>query len=213
MTMDFSALAEAIIKGNMEAAMGETQKALAADGDPQTILDQGLIAAMDIVGQKFSQGTMFVPQMLRSAKTMQSCVVLLKPHFQAGTVASKGTVVMGTVKSDLHDIGKNLVAMMLEGAGFTIIDLGVDVTPEAFVQVVTEKSPQIIGMSALLSTTMPSMAATIQALKAAGLRDRVKVMIGGAPVTAKFADEIGADRYAPDAGSAVTVAKELMQPA
>jgi 5-methyltetrahydrofolate--homocysteine methyltransferase len=213
MTMDFSALAEAIIKGDMEAAKGETQKALDEKCDPQSILDKGLIAAMDTVGQNFSQGTMFVPQMLRSAKTMQSCVALLKPHFQAGTVASKGTVVMGTVKADLHDIGKNLVAMMLEGAGFTIIDLGVDVTPEAFVQTVEDKSPQIIGMSALLSTTMPSMAATIQALNAAGLRNKVKVMIGGAPVTAKFADEIGADRYAPDAGSAVAAAKELVQSA
>jgi 5-methyltetrahydrofolate--homocysteine methyltransferase len=211
MTMDFSALVEAIIKGNMEAAMGETRKALDADADPQAVLDQGLVAAMDIVGQNFSQGTMFVPQMLRSAKTMQSCVALLKPHFQAGTVTSRGTVVMGTVKADLHDIGKNLVSMMLEGAGFTIIDLGVDVSPEAFVQAVTDQSPQIIGMSALLSTTMPSMAETIQALNAAGLRDRVKVMIGGAPVTAKFADDIGADRYAPDAGSAVMTAKELVQ--
>ena len=142
---------------------------------------------------------------------MQSCVALLKPHFQAGTVATKGTVVMGTVKADLHDIGKNLVAMMLEGAGFTIIDLGVDVTPETFVQTVANQSPQIIGMSALLSTTMPSMAETIKALDTAGLRDRVKVMIGGAPVTAKFADEIGADRYAPDAGTAVLTAKELVQ--
>jgi 5-methyltetrahydrofolate--homocysteine methyltransferase len=210
MTMDFNGLSEAIIKGNMDAAMQETQKALDSGGVPQAILDQGLIAAMDIVGLKFSQGMMFVPQMLRSAKTMQSCVALLKPQFQAGTISSKGTVAMGTVKADLHDIGKNLVAMMLEGAGFTIIDLGVDVSPEAFVQVVSEKSPQIIGMSALLSTTMPSMTATIQALTKAGLRDKVKVMIGGAPVTAKFADEIGADRYAPDAGSAVASAKELV---
>lgn len=213
MTMDLNALSEAIIKGNMETATRETQKALDAGGDPQVILDQGLIAAMDIVGQKFSQGIMFVPQMLRSAKTMQSCVLLLKPHFQAGTVASRGTVAMGTVKADLHDIGKNLVSMMLEGAGFSVIDMGVDVTPEAFVQVVAQKSPQIIGMSALLSTTMPSMAATIQALSKAGLRDKVKVMIGGAPVTAKFANEIGADRYAPDAGSAVAAAKELLQTA
>jgi 5-methyltetrahydrofolate--homocysteine methyltransferase len=211
MTMDFSAMTEAIIKGNMEAAMEETRKALEGGGDPQAILDRGLIAAMDVVGRNFSQGTMFVPQMLRSAKTMQTCVTLLKPHFQAGTVTSKGTVVMGTVKSDLHDIGKNLVAMMLEGAGFTIIDLGVDVTPDDFVQAVANNSPQVIGMSALLSTTMPSMGATIQALGAAGLRDKVKVMIGGAPVTARFAEEIGADRYAPDAGSAVTAAKELVQ--
>jgi len=210
MTMDFNALSEAIIKGNMDAAMQETQKALDSGSIPQAILDQGLIAAMDIVGQRFSQGTMFVPQMLRSAKTMQSCVALLKPQFQAGTISSKGTVAMGTVKADLHDIGKNLVGMMLEGAGFSIIDLGVDVSPEAFVQVVSEKSPQIIGMSALLSTTMPSMTATIQALIKAGLRDKVKVMIGGAPVTARFADDIGADRYAPDAGSAVAAAKELV---
>jgi 5-methyltetrahydrofolate--homocysteine methyltransferase len=118
---------------------------------------------------------------------------------------------MGTVKADLHDIGKNLVSMMLEGAGFTVIDMGVDVAPDAFVQVIADKSPQIIGMSALLSTTMPSMTATIQALTKAGLRENVKVMIGGAPVTAKFADEIGADRYAPDAGSAVAAAKALLQ--
>jgi 5-methyltetrahydrofolate--homocysteine methyltransferase len=213
MTMDFSALTEAIIKGNMEAAMEETRKALDGGGDPQAILDRGLIAAMDIVGQNFSQGTMFVPQMLRSAKTMQTCVTLLKPNFKAGTVTSKGTVVMGTVKADLHDIGKNLVAMMLEGAGFTIIDLGVDVAPDAFVQAVANNSPQIIGMSALLSTTMPSMGTTIQALGSAGLRDKVRVMIGGAPVTARFAEEIGADCYAPDAGSAVTAAKELVKSA
>jgi len=211
MTIDLNPLSEAVIKGNIQAATQEAQKALDGGGDPQTILDQGLIAAMDIVGQRFAAGAMFVPQMLRSAKTMQACVALLKPAFQAGTVSSKGTVVMGTVKADLHDIGKNLVAMMLEGAGFTIIDMGVDVPPEAFVKTVSEKSPEILGMSALLSTTMPAMKATIDALKDAGLRDKVKVMIGGAPVTAKFAGEIGADRYAPDAGSAVAAAKELLQ--
>ena len=208
--MDFTALSEAVIKGNMDGAVQETEKALDAGGDPQQILDEGLIAAMDVVGEKFSQGTMFVPQMLRSAKTMQSCVALLKPQFQAGTVSSKGKVVMGTVKGDLHDIGKNLVSMMLEGAGFTIVDLGVDVSPEAFVKAVEDESPQILGMSALLSTTMPSMRATIEALKQAGHRDKVKIMIGGAPVTAQFADEIGADRYAPDAGSAVSEAKGLL---
>jgi 5-methyltetrahydrofolate--homocysteine methyltransferase len=213
MTMDLNALSEAIIKGKMETATLETQKALDAGGDPQVILDQGLIAAMDIVGEKFSQGILFVPQMLRSAKTMQSCLLLLKPHFQAGSVTGRGSVVMGTVKADLHDIGKNLVSMMLEGAGFSVIDMGVDVAPDAFVQVIEQKSPQIIGMSALLSTTMPSMAATIEALTKAGLRDKVKVMIGGAPVTAKFAKTIGADRYAPDAGSAVAAAKELMKTA
>ncbi len=208
--MDFSALSDAVIKGNMDLAVKETEKILAEGEDPQKILDEGLIAAMDVVGEKFSQGTMFVPQMLRSAKTMQSCVVILKPQFQAGAVSSKGKILVGTVKGDLHDIGKNLVAMMLEGSGFTVVDLGVDVSPEAFVEAVASESPQIVGMSALLSTTMPSMKATIEALTAAGHRDKVKIMIGGAPVTARFAEEIGADRYAPDAGSAVSEAKNLM---
>jgi 5-methyltetrahydrofolate--homocysteine methyltransferase len=208
--MELNALSEAIIKGNMDQAVAETRKVMDAGFDPQKILDDGLIAAMDVVGEKFSQGTMFVPQMLRSAKTMQSCVALLKPQFQAGKVSSKGKILIGTVKGDLHDIGKNLVAMMLEGAGFTIVDLGVDVAPETFVQAVTEEQPQIIGMSALLSTTMPSMKATIEALEASGQRSQVKVLIGGAPVTAKFAEEIGADRYAPDAGSAIGEAKTLI---
>jgi 5-methyltetrahydrofolate--homocysteine methyltransferase len=208
--MDLKALSEAVIKGDMAQATQETQKALDAGGDPQVILDQGLIAAMDIVGEKFSQGTMFVPQMLRSAKIMQGCVTLLQPNFQAGTVSSKGKILLGTVKGDLHDIGKNLVGMMLAGAGFSIVDLGVDVAPEAFVQAVTNENPQIVGMSALLSTTMPSMTATIQALVKAGQREKVKIMIGGAPVTSKFAAEIGADRYAPDAGTAVAEAKKLL---
>jgi len=209
--MDLSILTEAIIKGDMSTATEETQKALDAGVEPQSILDQGLIAPMDIVGEQFSKGTMFVPQMLRSAKTMESCVTLLKPLFQEGAIVSKGTIVLGTVKGDLHDIGKNLVGMMLEGAGFTIVDLGVDVAPDAFVKAISDAHPQIIGMSALLSTTMPSMTATIDALKKAKLRDQVKVMIGGAPVTNKFATEIGADQYAPDAGTAVAAAKDLMK--
>jgi 5-methyltetrahydrofolate--homocysteine methyltransferase len=165
---------------------------------------------MDVVGEKFAQGAMFVPQMLRSAKTMQNCVTLLKPHFQGGGIQTKGKIILGTVKGDLHDIGKNLVAMMLEGAGFQIVDLGVDVTPEAIVSAVAEEQGQIVGMSALLSTTMPAMSATVSALKDAGQRDNVKIMIGGAPVTAEFAAEIGADCYAPDAGSAVVEAKKLL---
>lgn len=208
--MDFNKLTEAVIKGDMDTATQETKNALDAGVNPQSILDQGLIAPMDIVGENFSKGTMFVPQMLRSAKTMESCVSLLKPFFQDGTVVSKGTIVLGTVQGDLHDIGKNLVGMMLEGAGFTVIDLGVDVAPEAFVKAVGAEQPQIIGMSALLSTTMPAMSATIEALKKAKHRDRLKVMIGGAPVTNKFAEEIGADQYAPDAGTAVTTAKKLL---
>jgi len=208
--MEFEALANAVIKGSIDQAKEETQKAIDAGADPQTILDTGLIAAMDVVGEKFAQGAMFVPQMLRSAKTMQACVALLKPHFQGGGMTTKGKVILGTVKGDLHDIGKNLVAMMLEGAGFQIIDLGVDVTPDAFAQTAASEKAQVVGMSALLSTTMPAMKETIKALEAAGQRNDLKVMIGGAPVTAEFADQIGADSYAPDAGSAVAEVKKLL---
>ncbi|MEJ2038361.1 MAG: corrinoid protein [Desulfosarcinaceae bacterium] len=208
--MDFEALSQSVIKGDMEGAAALTQKAVDAGGDPQQILDRGLIAAMDVVGRKFAQGTLFVPQMLRSAKTMQRCVELLKPHFRGEGIKTKGKIILGTVKGDLHDIGKNLVAMMLEGAGFQIIDLGVDVSPESFVKAVADEGGQILGMSALLSTTMPAMNETIAALSDAGQRDGLKVMIGGAPVTAEFAAEIGADCYAPDAGSAVAEAKRLL---
>jgi len=209
--MDYEALANAVIKGNVDQAKEETQKAFDAGDDPQRILDKGLIAAMDVVGEKFAQGATFVPQMLRSAKTMQACVALLKPHFQNGVMTTKGTVILGTVKGDLHDIGKNLVAMMLEGAGFQIVDLGVDVAPEAFVDSVSREKGQILGMSALLSTTMPAMAETMKALETAGQRKDVIIMIGGAPVTAEFADQIGADCYAPDAGTAVAEAKRLLK--
>jgi 5-methyltetrahydrofolate--homocysteine methyltransferase len=208
--MGFEALNEAVIKGAMDEAEKETQKLMEAGEDPQTILNQGLIAAMDIVGDRFAKGKMFVPQMLRSAKTMQQCVDLLKPHFVEGQMATKGKVIMGTVKGDLHDIGKNLVAMIMEGAGFTILDLGVSVNPETFVEKVQAEHPDILGLSALLSTTMPAMKTTIQALIEAGIRDSVKVMIGGAPVTAKFAEEIGADAYAPDAATAAVEAKKLL---
>ena len=208
--MDFEALSQSVIKGDMDSAAALTQKAIEAGGDAQQILDHGLIAAMDVVGQKFAQGALFVPQMLRSAKTMQHCVTLLKPHFKGEGIKTKGKIILGTVKGDLHDIGKNLVAMMLEGAGFQIIDLGVDVSPQAFAEAVADESGQIVGMSALLSTTMPAMKDTITALQAAGRRDEVKIIIGGAPVTAEFATEIGADCYAPDAGSAVAEAKRLM---
>jgi 5-methyltetrahydrofolate--homocysteine methyltransferase len=208
--MSYEALNEAIIKGDMKTANEETQKAIQAGDEAQGILNQGLIAAMDIVGDRFAQGQMFVPQMLRSAKTMQQCVELLKPHLQEGELVTKGKVVIGTVKADLHDIGKNLVAMMMEGAGFTIIDLGVDVSPEAFVEKVKEEKPDILGLSALLSTTMTAMPQTIKALTDAGLREEVKVIIGGAPVTAKYAEEIGADSYASDAGAAVIEAKKIL---
>ena len=207
---DLKALIEAVIKGDIQSATVETQKALDSGNGAQDILDKGLIAAMDEVGVRFSKGLLFVPQMLRSAKTMQECMKVIEPFFQEGDVTSKGKVIIGTVKGDLHDIGKNLVSMMMEGAGFSMVDLGVDVAPERFVQKVQEIEPDIVAMSALLSTTMPSMRMTMEALKQAGIRGKVKVMIGGAPVTDKYAQEIGANCYAPDAGSAVTKAKEIL---
>ncbi len=207
---NFEALNEAIIKSDISKAVEETRKALDAEIDVQDILDKGLIAPMDEVGARFASGKMFVPQMLRSAKAMQECMVLMKPHLQDQDINFKGKVVIGTVKGDLHDIGKNLVSMMMEGAGFTIIDLGVDIPADAFVEKVKETGAEILALSALLSTTMPGMKETIDALQNAGLRDKVKVMIGGAPVSAGFAEQIGADSYAPDAGSAVIEAKKIL---
>ena len=207
---EFKALTESVIKGDVKAAVAETQSALDAGSDAQEILDSGLVAAMDVVGDRFTKGLMFVPQMLRSAKVMKECINLLQPFFKEGDVTSKGKVLIGTVKGDLHDIGKNLVSMMMEGAGFTITDLGVDVSPESFVRKAQELAPDIVAMSALLSTTMPSMPLTIEALQEAGIRDKVKVMIGGAPVTEKYAQEIKADAYGSDAGSAVSKAKALL---
>jgi 5-methyltetrahydrofolate--homocysteine methyltransferase len=207
---DFEALTEAIIKADIDKAVEETNKALDSGANVQDILDKGLIAPMDEVGARFASGKMFVPQMLRSAKAMQDCMSLIKPLFQEQEIALKGTVVIGTVKGDLHDIGKNIVAMMMEGAGFTITDLGVDISADTFVEKVKEIGADILAMSALLSTTMPGMKETIDSLKNAGLRDKVKVMIGGAPVSDRFAEEIEADSYAPDAGMAVIEAKKLL---
>jgi 5-methyltetrahydrofolate--homocysteine methyltransferase len=207
---DFEQLTEAVNKGDIKTAVAETQSALDSGSNVQDILDKGLIAAMDEVGERFSKGLIFVPQMLRSAKTMNECMKLIKPLFQEGGVTSKGRVLIGTAKGDLHDIGKNLVSMMMEGAGFAITDLGVDVPPEKFVQKAQEEESDIVAISALLSTTMPAMAQTIEALQKAGIRDKVKVMIGGAPVTEQYAREIKADSYASDAGSAVSKAKGLL---
>jgi len=206
----FKALSDAVIKGDIKTALAETQKAMDAGSSVRDILNKGLIAAMDEMGERFSKGLIYVPQMLRSAKTMQECTKLLEPFFQEGDVISKGKVLIGTVKGDLHDIGKNLVSMMMGGAGFTIIDLGVDVPSAKFVQKAQEVEPDIVAMSALLSTTMPAMLETIKALQEAGLRDKVKVMIGGAPVTERYAQRIKADSYASDAGSAVSKAKKLL---
>ncbi len=205
----------AVLDGDAKATTAGVQAALDAGLPAETILKDGLIAAMTEVGRLFEENEYFVPEMLVAARAMQSGLALLKPHLAAGGTTPAGTVVVGTVKGDLHDIGKNLVAMMLEGNGFEVVDLGTDVTPEKFVNAVKQhhtnagEGPLVIGMSALLTTTMPGMGDTIKALQEAGLRDEVKVMVGGAPVTEDFARRIGADGYSPDASAAVRLAKSL----
>ncbi len=206
---DLQVLADAVISGNRDEALQLTQSALDEGVSPADIVNDGLIAGMAVVGAKFKANEFYVPEVLIAARAMHSGMDLVKPLLAETGVQAKGTVAIGTVKGDLHDIGKNLVAMMLEGGGYEVIDLDVDVTPEAFVEVVNEQQPQIIALSALLTTTMPAMKDTIEALAAAGVRDQVKVMIGGAPVTQEYADEIGADGYAPDAASAVDLASEF----
>jgi 5-methyltetrahydrofolate--homocysteine methyltransferase len=207
--MDLKPIFQNVVDGQADAVASGVKAALAAGVEANIILNEALIAAMNEVGCQFEEGELFVPEMLVSARAMQAGLDLLKPLLAAGGTKSSGKVAIGTVKGDLHDIGKNLVAMMLEGAGFEIIDLGVDATPEAFVTAVNNGA-QIIGMSALLTTTMNNMKVTIEALKAAGLRDQVKVMIGGAPVTEDFAKSIGADAFAPDASSATRAARQLI---
>ena len=210
MSDELNAIYEAVLEGNAKGAEAGVKAALAAGIDPETILKQGLIAAMGEVGRLFEENEYFVPEMLVAARAMQTGLAILKPQLAQSGAAPAGKVIVATVKGDLHDIGKNLVAMMLEGNGFEVIDLGTDASPDKFVQAVAEHQPQIIGMSALLTTTMPSMNATIKALEEAGLRDKVKVMIGGAPVTDAYAKQIGADGYSPDASSAVRLAKSLI---
>ncbi len=195
--------------GKKDAVQAQVARALAEGYSPQEILREGLIAAMDIVGAKMESEDMFIPEVLRAAKTMEAGLQILEPHLAVGDVKISGTVVIGTVKGDLHDIGKNLVAMLLASAGFRVIDVGINVEPAAFVAKVVETGADIVGMSALLTTTMPMMIETLAALRAAGLRAKVTVLIGGAPVTQTWADEIGADGYASDAGAAIKVAKEL----
>jgi 5-methyltetrahydrofolate--homocysteine methyltransferase len=200
---------QGVLDGDMGAVQTSVQAAVDGGMPAGDILQQGLIAAMGEVGQLFEAGEYFVPEMLIAARAMKAGLAILQPLLVDSGVEPVGRVAIGTVKGDLHDIGKNLVAMMLEGAGFEIVDLGTDVAPDQFLAAVKE-GVDLVGLSALLTTTMPSMATTIQALDAAGLRDRVKVMIGGAPVTAEYARQIGADGFAPDASQAVTLAKSLV---
>jgi 5-methyltetrahydrofolate--homocysteine methyltransferase len=199
-----------ILAGDRDATKAGVQKALDAGQNPGTILNEGMIAAMKEVGRRFEEGDYFVPEMLIAARAMKKGLALLKPHLADADVVPAGKVIIGTVKGDLHDIGKNLVSMMLEGAGFDVRDLGVDVPPEKFVEILRSEGADLLAMSALLTTTMPSMKTTLQALHDAGLRDQVKVMIGGAPVTEAYAQDIGADGYAADASKAATLAGSLI---
>ena len=203
-------LRQALIDGNAATVNALTQALLATGVSGREILDDALLPGMEVVGERMRSGDCFIPEVLLSARTMQGALDLIRPHLAAGDSASLGVVVIGTVEGDLHDIGKNLVAMMLQGAGFEVVNLGTGVTAADFVAAVREHGPVLLGMSALLTTTLPHMAETIEQLKAAGLRESVKVMVGGAPVTAAFAEELGADGYGANAGMAVDKAKGLV---
>ena len=208
--MSLETIYQAVLDGDAPAAESAVKAALAANVPAEDILQKACIPAMGEVGRLFEEGEKFVPEMLISARAMQKSVALLKPLLAQGNIQAVGKVIVGTVQGDLHDIGKNLVGMMLEGTGFEVIDLGTDVTPIKFVEAVKTHHPQLIGLSALLTTTMPSMKKIVDALQEAGLRGQVKVLIGGAPVTEAYANQIGADGYAPDASSAARKAKALM---
>jgi 5-methyltetrahydrofolate--homocysteine methyltransferase len=200
---------DAVVNGNASGVKTKVQAALDEGVNIETLLNEGMIAPMKEVGQLFESGEYFVPEMLIAARAMQAGMTLIRPVLLAQEIKPIGKVVIGTVKGDLHDIGKNLVSMMLEGAGFQVTDLGIDASPAKFVEAVRTQKAQIVGMAAMLTTTMPVMKAVVESLSAAGLRDQVKVLIGGAPVTSSFAKQIGADAYAPDAASAVDVARQL----
>jgi 5-methyltetrahydrofolate--homocysteine methyltransferase len=209
---DLKELFEAVVNGDAKAAHGLTQQALGAGVDPLTLVNDYMIPAMDEVGRRFECSDYFVPELLISARAMKAALDIIRPLLTARGDKPAGRVAIGTVKGDLHDIGKNLVASLLEGGGFEVIDLGVNVAPEKFIATIQEKQANIIAMSALLTTTMPAMRATIEALKRAGVRDQVKVLIGGAPITQKYADEIGADGYSESAVGAVALAKKAVAP-
>lgn len=208
--MNLETISQTIIRGDAASTAAEVTVALEKGTPAGDILHQACIPAMIEVGRLFESSEIFVPEMLVSARAMRHALDILRPHLAEGDLKAAGKIVIGTVSGDLHDIGKNLVCIMFEGAGFEVIDLDTDVEPETFVQAVQEHQPDVLGMSALLTTTMPSMEKTIQALKEAGIRDQVLVMIGGAPVTEDFAAAIGADGYAPDASSATRKAREFM---
>jgi len=210
---DLSNLYEAILNGDNATALEVTKAALAAGADPGSLVTDYMIPAMDEVGRRFESEEYFVPDLLLSGRAMKAALDILRPLLAATGAQPTGRVVIGTVKGDLHDIGKNLVAAMLEGGGFEVTDLGTDVAPEKFVEAISTKRANLVCLSALLTVTMPAMRTTVEALKSAGVRDRVKVMIGGAPVTAQYAREIGADGYSENASAAVALARRLAKEA
>jgi 5-methyltetrahydrofolate--homocysteine methyltransferase len=205
---DLKQLYEAVVNGDAKSSQAITQQALAEGVDPLVLVNEHMVPAMDEVGRRFEANEYFVPELLISARAMKAALDLIRPLLTARGDKPAGRVVIGTVKGDLHDIGKNLVASLLEGGGFEVIDLGVNVSPEQFIKSVNERGANIVAMSALLTTTMPAMRTTIEALKQAGIRDKVKVLVGGAPITQKYADEIGADGYSENAVGAVALAKK-----
>jgi len=207
---DLQALADSVIAGKRDDVAKMTQAAVDEGVSPADIINDGLIAGMAVVGEKFKNNEFYVPEVLIAARAMHAGMDIIKPLLAKSGVQPRGTVAIGTVKGDLHDIGKNLVAMMLEGGGYEVLDLEVDVPAEKFVDAVKNQGAGVVALSALLTTTMPAMKDTIDALREAGVRDQVKVVIGGAPVTQNYADEIGADGYAPDAASAVDKVRELL---
>lgn len=206
----FEDLAQSVINGSLDQVKDQVKSLLSGGTDPVAIINQGLIAGMNVVAARFKVGDMYVPEVLMSARTMSSGMEIVKPLIADKDIKSAGKVVIGTVKADLHDIGKNLVAMMMQSGGLEVIDIGIDAAPEKFVDAVREHQPDIVGMSALLTTTMPAMKDTIELLEEEGLRDKVKIIIGGAPVTQEYADSIGADGYAPDAAIATELSKQFI---
>lgn len=208
--MDLQELTDAIVKGDMNTAVAMSRQAVEAGMEPKDIISDYLIKGMEIIGARFGEGKAFVPNLLMSARAMKGCLDMLKPLMQGDTSISYGKVVIGTVKGDLHDIGKNLVASMFEGSGFEVVNLGINVEASKFVQAIKDNNADILVLSALLTTTMGYMKDVIDAVAEAGLRDKVKIMVGGAPLNAEFASQVGADVYTVDANEAVLVAKRLM---
>jgi corrinoid protein of di/trimethylamine methyltransferase len=207
---DLQKLYDAVLNGDAKTSVEITRQAIAEDIDPLQLISGTMVPAMDEVGKRYEEEEYFVPELLLSARAMKGALELLRPLLAERGARPTGTVAIGTIKGDLHDIGKNLVASLLEGGGFEVIDLGADVSPEKFIEAIREKGAQIVCLSALLTVTMPSMKTTIEALRQAGLRDKVKVLVGGAPVTQQYADDIGADGYGESASNAVALARRMV---